>query len=204
MPGAIAFRVGERAAHASEELRLDHALGDGRQIHPNERAVPPIALLVDSRGEHLFADPTLAEDQRGRRRRRGHPARDGEGLLERTALHHRRRGLAVIRLVRGELPAEPRVLLRAIEARRQVFQVERFLEKVERASMDRVHCGANFGARSHHQDDRRWIDLERSIEDAHAFAIREVHVEQHSVEVLGRESPRRRSDVADARGLIAA
>ncbi len=157
---------------------------------------------MDVGSEHLFTDPALAENERGRRRRGRQPRGHREDGLERIAVDDGRSALAVSGLVRRQLSAHRGVLQRAIEPRGEVVEVEGFFEKVRCATPNGLHRAANLGARSHHQNGGSGIGLEGSVEDLEPFTIGQVHVEEHRVVVGSLERPHGGSHGADGREAV--
>ena len=59
----VAIRVGEAAAHVSEELRLEQRVGHARAVDRDEWAVRAAAALVNEPRDHFLADAALARDE---------------------------------------------------------------------------------------------------------------------------------------------
>ena len=51
----------------AEERALDELLGNGGQVHRDERCVRPARLAMDQPREQLLSGAALAEDEHGRR-----------------------------------------------------------------------------------------------------------------------------------------
>src|SRR5439155_504046 len=112
--GARRDGTGERALLVSEELALEHALGEGLAVHRDEGMPDTVAPVVEEAGDELLAGAALALDE-DRRAARRHAPHEVEELPARLALGHRR----VRCIAAGDLLSEVAVL--ALEAR----QVER-------------------------------------------------------------------------------
>ena len=69
---AIARRVGERAAHVTEQLVLEQRLGDRGAVDDDERRVVARRRVVDRARDQLLAGAALAEDRDGHVGRRDH------------------------------------------------------------------------------------------------------------------------------------
>src|SRR5689334_6617136 len=64
--GLVHTRAGERAAHMTEQLRLEQRLRDRRAIDPDERLAPARAGAVNRARNHFLAGPAFTCDQYGR------------------------------------------------------------------------------------------------------------------------------------------
>ena len=62
-PLAVVAGVGEGPLDVPEQLALQQRVGQGRDVHGDERLLPPLAMLVQAPGNHLLARAALAHDQ---------------------------------------------------------------------------------------------------------------------------------------------
>src|SRR3954454_19028704 len=58
-----ADRAGERAAHMSEEFRLEQRLRNGTAVESHEAVGSPRAVVVNGPGDHFFAGARLTGHQ---------------------------------------------------------------------------------------------------------------------------------------------
>ena len=147
-------RAGEGAAHVAEELRFEERVRDGRAVHLDERHLALRAAVMNEPRHHLLAGAGLAGDEH-RALGRGDELRPVDHVLHRAAAAD---DAVVIEL--GVALAEQVLLFRlqplapdrAPRERQQFVDLERLLEKVLDAQLERFAHDLRRAVRRHHDD----------------------------------------------------
>src|SRR5262249_37926628 len=125
----------ERAALVTEQLALDEVLGNRRAVELDERLPRAPRQAMNRLRHQILARAVLAgEEPLGLRRR--HAPAVGQQLLNRRALAE---DAQVARRVSGGSLAQRRELGRLREHREQLLGIDRLLDEVERAALERRH-----------------------------------------------------------------
>ena len=136
--GARGHGAGERAAHVTEELRLEQRLGDGAAVDRHEPLRAPRAVVMNGVRDELLAGAGFAGDE-DRAARLRHRLEQREQLLHRGALADD--ALELVPLFEllaqvGVLGAQPALLERGVDDVQQLVELERLLDEVARAALD--------------------------------------------------------------------
>ena len=207
---AIDLRVGERALHVAEELRLEDALGHAAGVDRHHRTVGARRHGVQRLRDQALAGAVLAGDEDVGVRRadarddvehRPHRRRFGE--QRRVPVGHQR----LVR--RFELPPAPdraaQLGLRPHD-RQQPLVVPRLLDEVARAAAHRLDRHVDRSPRRHHDNRQRFVGRVNPLQQVEPFfagrrVARVVEVHQDDVVVLelhrAKQLLRRRRRVDD-------
>ena len=189
---AVRLRVGECALGVAEELAFEYAFGKSAEVHGDHRARGARRGGVQPRGHDFLSGAVLARDQRVRVGRSDafHEAQDG--------LHHRRFGDELRRAVAAEgevLALEPLAAAQGAaefhlgaQHVEQARVVERLLDVVARAAVQRLDRALDAAPRGHHDDGERGVELLEPREEVEPLGAargvaRVVHVHQQRVEI---------------------
>ncbi len=177
---------GERPALVPEQLALDQALRQGRQMNRHERLVRPVAMLVDRPRDEFLPRAALAGDQH-RFSAGGRQSDLLEDDLHRQALPddraaRRRRVDRLGRWARVPAPQGP------IHKRSGLGEVKWFGQIVERAASDGAHRGLHRAVGGHHHDRQARPEPSNPIERRKAVEARQPHVEEKHIGRVLREA----------------
>ncbi len=183
----------------AEQLRL-HRLGrHGRRVEHDERPIGAPRTLVDEPGGELLAGAGAAGDQHARIRRPellDDPLQVGDRL--RGADHPVDRATAGLEVV--DLALQARGLERALGDQDQTVRLERLLDEVVGAELDRRHRGLDVAvAGDHHHGDVRVLLLDR-FEQLQPVELRALQPDVEQDELRPARLDRRQRLVGIARG----
>ena len=180
----IADGAGERAAHVTEQLRLEQRLGNGAAVERDEPMRAPSAVVMNGARDDFLAGPGIAVDQNravgGRHRLeqlkqpRHRPAL-ADDPLEPVALLELRSQIRVLRL-------QPPLLERRVEHVQQFVDLKRLADEIRCAALD---CFDRIFHRAVPGDDDRddvGIALDRRFDDGRAVDAGEAKIRDDDVE----------------------
>ena len=184
----VLHRSGEGALHMTEELAFEEALGECTAVDRVERAGAALAERVDPARHDLLARPALTREEDGRvggRDRLGELHHLGEGTCL-TDRSRRARDVprADLLLELPVLPLERPCLGGSVHDREQLLVLERLLEVVVRALVDRLH--RRLKRRLCRHEDHRDLGVDTSRRGEHVESARTGHpyVAEHDVGAL--------------------
>ena len=193
----------------TKQLALEKRVGDARAVDGHERAILPMAVMIERAGDQFLARAALAGDQHGNVLL-GDLANELEDRLHLAVAAHdlglaadgRRQGSGVRIANRHDVTHEPRDGHGVGDDPLEFLGVERFEQVVVGPEFHRLDGGLG-GPVGRHDDhgrlDMRSLDLDERFQPVEA---RHLIVEEYRVERLGGQSSERRAPVGARRDFI--
>ena len=155
--------------------------GIAAQFTCTNRSRLPQAVAVNRARDQLLADAALALDQHGRVGRRGAADRRHHLLQRRALADHLMADFDVL-LQRSVLVAQAALLERVADRHEQAIgALERLVEEVGRAALDRLDGRAGRAVARDHHDRHGLVHRAQARQHVHAVHARHLDVEQHEV-----------------------
>ena len=196
---------GERALLVSEQLRLDQIPGQRRAVEVHERALGPIAAVVQRAGREVLPGPGLALDEHRRWRAVRVPGEALDAGDSRSERGHRgarpdqrnvpaRSLLALARIL--EPPRQLRLPQDTLDLDHQLVEIDRLDQVVVGTVLhrrDRVLQAAE--GRQHKHREIGLVAGPELAQEVQAGAVGQPHVEQKEVGAAGGEPGPRRGQI---------
>ncbi len=186
-PGLARRGAGERALLVAEQLRLHQRLRDRGAVDLDERPVLTARVLMQRLGDELLAGATLARDQH-RRRRVGDLVDhlvDREHLIALADEPVAAFDLGLDRVQRRPRlrPVRDRLADRLVDDHADLVLLERLLDVVERAGLDRLDGLTDRAVRRDHDDRHVRVVLARRAQHLHAVGAGHAQIGDHDVDI---------------------